>query len=101
MNGYLDKLSNMLEDEIQDCHNYYNMAKETSGSKRCPDNDTSMQLYLIAEDEFTHARFIFNELSAHGIAIHDDIVAKYCELETMAKEAFPTAVSVANISFKK
>ena len=77
MHDIIEKLHAELPDEISDSNMYLDLA-ETACAKEDPELHEG--LMLIAHDEFTHARFIYETLNKHCIAIDSNVCMSYKEL---------------------
>lgn len=81
----VEKMKEDLGDEIEDCKKYLKMSKacEHAGHEKA-----AKYLHMIAKDEFTHARFLYEYLSEEGIDIPTEDAVKFQELKTMAEHTF-------------
>ena len=93
----IKKFKEDFKDEINDSNTYLNMAKSLA-KKETPDmssysemeehKDMIKGLYLMAHDEFTHARFIHHCLVDAGVTIHDDDDSAYRDLKKRIRHIF-------------
>lgn len=71
-------------EEMTDCNNYLDMAMAAQEI----DPELSHGLYLIAHDEFTHAKFIHHCLNTWGYDVPEAEATKWHELKERVRHTF-------------
>lgn len=86
----LSDFQKRLSDEIHDSNTYLDMAKDMK-SHEDPDSRMIRGLVLMGEDEFTHARFIYENLTENGVSVSPELKTDYMALETRVGRLFRRA----------
>lgn len=72
-------------EEMHDCNKYLDMAKEAESSN---DPELMQGLYMMAHDEFTHAKFMRMCVVEEGLPISEEDAHKWKELEERVHRIF-------------
>lgn len=77
---YLKKMESAFPSEVQDCKKYMDLAKqaETEG-----EDDLAEGFMEMAQDEYTHAQFIYQEITSEDRFVSDAHKQMWDELEKM------------------
>lgn len=81
----VDKIKENFPDEIHDCNCYLDMAQAAKADNR---TDVAHGLYLIAQDEYTHAKFLRECMIDMGISVPKEEDHKYMDLEERLQRVF-------------
>lgn len=74
-----------FSDEMKDCNSYCDLARKAEDQG---DKQLAYGLYLIAKDEYTHAKFIHDHLIEWGCEIPECEMAKYHQTKSRISHIF-------------